>query len=59
MSHIDVQVQVTGTDGSVLNGPQVPANSDLQCGVAPTGSKLLTGSLLGLPGALVPLTSGR
>ena len=49
-----VDVQVTDMNGTTLNGPTIPANSAVQCGLLATGGRMLKGSLIAIGSNPVP-----
>ena len=51
-----VQLQVTGSDGHLVTGAQIPANSDAVCSINATGGRKLAGSLLAIGTRPIPWT---
>ena len=51
---LSIQIHVQDDSGTAITPPQVPAHSNLACGVTTTGSRKLDGSLLTLGRQSIP-----
>lgn len=49
-----VAVQATDVNGNILNGPTIPANAGVQCGLLTTSGRLLKGGLIAIGSNPIP-----
>lgn len=54
MSALSIPIQVEDTSSAAITTAQVPAHSNLACGVTTTGDRKLRGSLLALGRSPIP-----
>lgn len=53
-ARLSVSVQANDMNGNTIDGPTIPANATVQCGVLAAGGRLLNGSLIAIGSAPIP-----